>query len=172
MSKLRDILKTETSAALAKHEYVNRDGLSAFWTAIKDKFAPATHNHTAADINSGTLPITRGGTGKTTVLSASKALGRGFGTCLTPAATAAKVVALTDFTRLIGAMAAVRFTYANTADNPTLNVNNTGASAIYNCYTNAAIVSGNITAGMTGLFVFNGNQWVLMNPAATQSSKV
>ena len=33
--------------------------------------APSTHNHSASDITSGTLPITRGGTGAT---SASQAL--------------------------------------------------------------------------------------------------
>jgi hypothetical protein len=38
-------------------------------------YAPATHNHAAGDITSGTLPIARGGTGATTAAAALTALG-------------------------------------------------------------------------------------------------
>lgn len=92
------------------------------------------------------------------------------GTCDTAAATVAKVSTISGFTRSTGSIVAIKFTYANTATSPTLNVNSTGASPIYNCHTNVAIVSGNITAGMTALFMFNGTQWILLNPAASNSS--
>lgn len=39
--------------------------------------APASHNHSAANITSGTLPITRGGTGATTAAAARNKLGLG-----------------------------------------------------------------------------------------------
>lgn len=92
------------------------------------------------------------------------------GTCSTAAATVVKVGTLSGFVRSTGSIVTIKFTYANTATRPTLNVNNTGAAPIYNCYTNAAIVSGNITEGMTALLLFNGTQWILLNPAASNSS--
>lgn len=55
-----------------------------------------------------------------------------YGTCSTPAATAAKIVTLPDFDTLIeGVTIRVKFTYSNTAADPTLNVNGTGAIPIY-----------------------------------------
>ena len=54
-----------------------------------------------------------------------------YGTCSTDASTAAKAVTLADFDQLIvGVTVHVFFTNSNTADNPTLNVNSTGAKAI------------------------------------------
>lgn len=90
-----------------------------------------------------------------------------YGICSTAAATIAKTVAIKGFTLQSGAAIAVKFTYSNTATNPTLNVNSTGASPIYSCYTNSAITSGNIAAGMTAFFIYNGTQWVLINPIQT-----
>ena len=55
---------------------------------------------------------------------------RPFGTCTTAAATAAKVVTCADFKLATGATILVQFQYANTAANPTLNVNGTGAIPI------------------------------------------
>ena len=57
-----------------------------------------------------------------------------FGSCSTAAATAAKTVTLDDsmsFTLAKGASVFVKFTNANTATNPTLNVNGTGDKTIY-----------------------------------------
>lgn len=50
-------------------------GLNVFWAIIKNLFADATHYHSASDINSGTLPISRGGTGAATAADALAALG-------------------------------------------------------------------------------------------------
>ena len=139
------------------------------WSAVKSAlsalFAAKTHQHAAADITSGTLGISRGGTGQTSALSAAKALGRGYGTCSTAAGTAAKTAALSGFSLSTGAVVGIRFTYANTASNPTLNVNSTGAKSIYSYKTNSPIVPGDITTNMTAFFVYNGTQWVLLNPA-------
>ena len=62
-----------------------------------------------------------------------------YGTCSTAAETAAKAVNCTGFVLATGARIAVRFTVTNTAANPTLNVNATGAKAIR--YRNAAIAA-------------------------------
>ena len=61
-----------------------------------------------------------------------------YGTCDTAAATAAKVVTMADFdTLLTGVTIHVKFTNSNSVANPTLNVNNTGAKAIYRYGTTA-----------------------------------
>lgn len=55
-----------------------------------------------------------------------------YGTCATAAATVAKAVTASYFPALhVGMHVFVRFTYANTASSPTLNVNSTGAKTIY-----------------------------------------
>lgn len=82
-----------------------------------------------------------------------------FGTCSTAAATAAKVVSLTNFKLATGARVTVYFTYGSTATNATLNVNSTGAKSIY--YRGAAVTSGYIIAKSVHTFVYNGSQWVL-----------
>ena len=54
-----------------------------------------------------------------------------YGVCSTAAATAEKVLTLDNFSLEEGAVIIVKFTYSNSASNPTLNVNNTGAKPIY-----------------------------------------
>ncbi len=60
-----------------------------------------------------------------------------YAVCSTSGATAAKAVTITGFKLTAGARVTVRFNYANTATNPTLNVNATGAKPIY--YRNSTI---------------------------------
>ena len=87
-----------------------------------------------------------------------------YGTCTTAANTAAKVVTMSNFDKLItGVTIHVKFTNANSASNPTLNVNNTGAITICRYGTikpgttektswhNGAIIS----------FTYDGTNWVM-----------
>lgn len=83
-----------------------------------------------------------------------------YGTCSTEAATAAKTVSVTGFTLATGAKVTVKFTVTNTASSPTLNVNSTGAKAIY--YRGAAISAGYLAANRTYTFVYNGTQYELI----------
>lgn len=85
-----------------------------------------------------------------------------YGTCATAAATAAKAVTLTGFTLVTGAVVAVKFTYANTASNPTLNVNSTGAKAIAK-YGDTAADANMWNAGAVVEFVYDGSRWVMVN---------
>lgn len=91
-----------------------------------------------------------------------------YGTCSTAAATAAKVVALTGFKLVTGAHIKVKFTVTNTASNPTLNVNSTGAKAIY--YRGSAISAGYLAANRTYEFVYNGTQWELVGDINTNTT--
>lgn len=83
-----------------------------------------------------------------------------YGTCSTAAATAAKVVTCANFDKLITGVALyVKFTYANTASNPTLNVNSTGAKSIIGAL-NYAEGSWDV-ANSSGIvcFVYDGTSW-------------
>lgn len=85
-----------------------------------------------------------------------------YGTCSTAAATAAKTVAVqgNNFSLETGSRVLVKFTVANTASSPTLNVSSTGAKAIY--YRGSAISANYLAANRTYEFVYNGTQWDLV----------
>ena len=91
-----------------------------------------------------------------------------YGTCSTAAATAAKVVALTGFELTIGAKVAVKFTYTNTASNPTLSVNDTTAKPIY--YRGSPIAAGYLAAKRVYEFVYDGTNYELIGDINTNTT--
>ena len=91
-----------------------------------------------------------------------------YGTCSTDAGTAAKTVTLANFVLATGAEVTVRFTVTNTASNPTLNVNGTGAKAIQ--YRNAAISAGYLAANRTYRFVYDGSSYELVGDVDTNTT--
>lgn len=80
-----------------------------------------------------------------------------FGTCSTAAATVAKVVACTGFALKTGAVINVKFSNAITVASATLNVNSTGAKAIY--YRGAALPANIVSGGTVVKLVYNGTQY-------------
>lgn len=85
-----------------------------------------------------------------------------YGTCSTAAGTAAKAVTCANFQLFTGARIAVKFSTASTVAAPTLNVNGTGAKAVW--YNNAVASSSNPVlwgANATLNFVYDGTEWVL-----------
>lgn len=90
-----------------------------------------------------------------------------FGTCSTAAATAAKVVACSGFKLVTGARIIVKFTITNTAANPTLNVNGSGAKAIQ--YRGSAISAGYLAANRTLEFVYDGSAYQLVGDLNTNT---
>ena len=91
-----------------------------------------------------------------------------YGTCSTAAATAAKVVSITGFSLATGARVMVKFTVTNTATNPTLNVNGTGAAKIY--YRGAAISAGTLSANRVYEFVYDGTNYELVGDIDTNTT--
>lgn len=83
-----------------------------------------------------------------------------YAVCSTAAATAAKAVSLSGFTLATGAEITVRFSATNTAANPTLNVNGTGAKPIQ--YRNVAVTAGVLAANRTYRLVYDGSSWELV----------
>lgn len=90
-----------------------------------------------------------------------------YGTCSTAAATAAKVVVIngnSNWALTIGSMITVKFTETNTAANPTLNVNSTGAYPIYynaTEYTSSSSYGGYANRHIT--YQFDGTYWVFIS---------
>lgn len=91
--------------------------------------------------------------------------GIGYATCSTAAATAAKVVTISNNSKWelqTGAIIAVKFTVSNTASSVTLNVNGSGAKQIW--YNNAVYTS--TSTMVTGyanrfvLYMYDGTYWV------------
>ena len=101
-------------------------------------------------------------TANTASTNATNALNRAtyhYGTCTTAAGT------VSGFELYTGAQVTVQFTNANTATNPTLNVNGTGAK---NIRVNNANISAKYywKANNTVTFVYNGTYWVMSDTSA------
>lgn len=151
------------------------------WDGIEGKpesFPPDSHNHAADDITSGTLPVSRGGTGGTSFTSGNFLVGNGtegitsmaprsvtpkiglaYGVCSTAAATVAKTVSISNFTLVTGARVAVTFTYS-VPGNATLNVNSTGAKNIR--WLGSNVFGGIIQAKDTVEMVYDGSYWYIL----------
>lgn len=89
-----------------------------------------------------------------------------YGTCSTAADTAAKVITLTDdsFTLSAGKIIIVKFTYTNSASNPTFNVNGTGAKSVW--YGTAVLTTSSLSyagyASRPAMYVYDGTQYIFM----------
>lgn len=86
-----------------------------------------------------------------------------YGVCSTAANVAAKVVSHSTFVLTNGASISVKFENSNTAENPTLNVNNTGAKAIYRFGTTkpGTTEGTSWTAGSIVTLTYDGTNWVM-----------
>ncbi|MBO7735092.1 MAG: hypothetical protein J6S67_21190 [Methanobrevibacter sp.] len=86
-----------------------------------------------------------------------------YGTCSTAAATTSKTCDCAGFALIIGSEITVKFSVTNTATDPTLNVNSTGAKPIY--YRGSAITPGLLEENRTYTFRYNGTQYELIGEA-------
>lgn len=96
-----------------------------------------------------------------------------YGTCSTAAATAAKVATITGFSLSSGAKVVIKFSNANTASSPTLNINSTGAKSIYR--NRVALTStASWLAGAFVEFVYDGTQFnvVADSSRATRANRL
>ena len=90
-----------------------------------------------------------------------------YGLCSTGAAVEAKTVDCVGFTLATGSRITVKFASGNSAANPTLNVNGTGAKAIF--YHNASVAADAIAAGKVYEFVYDGTQYQLVGDLNTDT---
>lgn len=98
-----------------------------------------------------------------------------WGTSTTAAATAAKVVTVAsaqNFKLVPGAMVTFTAPNTNTANNPTINVNSTGAKPVF--FNNAVVTTSNLNkAGQNGrpaTYVYDGTNWVWVSWSADDNT--
>lgn len=89
-----------------------------------------------------------------------------YGTSDTAAATVDKTTTIAGFTvdhLAAGTVVYVRFTYANSASNPTLNINSTGAVAIkrYGITAPGSSAGTSWNAGAVVCFIYDGTYWIM-----------
>lgn len=84
-----------------------------------------------------------------------------FAICSTAAATTVKTISIDGFRLISGSQVRVKFTYANTASEPTLNVGYTGAKRM--SYKGKLITNTNFTFNVNKIYTFtyDGTNWVL-----------
>lgn len=85
-----------------------------------------------------------------------------FAVCATAADTAAKTATITGFSLATGSQVTIKFTNGNTAANPTLEINNSGAKSIKSAGT-TTLTPDTIAAGETVQLVYDGTNWMLIN---------
>lgn len=108
-----------------------------------------------------TIPIEKGGTGKTNATNARVALGIGIVNCRTSASTVEKVIDLPSYNN--NGILFVYFSQANSVSAPKLKINDTTARTIYNFKTGKTLSANDIGRAMH-LFVYSGGAWYLLNP--------
>ena len=97
------------------------------------------------------------------------------GTCSTAAATAAKTVSLSPsgvFKLFTGVTVSIRFSVANVAAAPTLNVDGTGAKPLFNAETSTYIKSHEMVNNMVCDLVYNGASWLILNPVSAKIQRL
>lgn len=137
--------------------HITEDNVQDALSDIYDKFY---NIDTTPTLNSDEL-VTSGGV----ALAIKNAQSVKVGSSSTAAATAAKVVTTLagDFELRNGADLIVTFSYDNTAENITLNVDSTGAKSVY--YKGAAIEASVIKTNIPYEFVYDGTNFVLVGSA-------
>ena len=91
-----------------------------------------------------------------------------YAVCSTAAGTQAKTCGCAGFALVTGAEITVKFSATNTQNAPTLNVNGTGAKAIY--YRGAAIPAAYLATNRTYTFRYNGSQYELVGDIDTSTT--
>lgn len=93
-----------------------------------------------------------------------------YGVCSTARGTAGKVVSLTGYTLVTGAIVVIKFTNGNRAEGPTLNISSTGAKAI--TYKGSAVSPEQIEVGGIYAFVYDGTNYDLIGNLFDDTSNI
>ena len=146
-----------SSTAWARGDHVHpHDSTKADVSAIPAKTSDLTND---SDFQTGTQV--------SNAIDAEAGLMIPYGYCTTAAATVAKTVTVSPTVTSLetGLTVAVKFQYANTGSNPTLNVNSLGAAAIKRYGTTAAGTSAaaNWNANSVVLLTYDGTYWMLVD---------
>jgi|GEM_PF-4184188 len=91
-----------------------------------------------------------------------------YATCTTSASIIEKTVILNGFKLMTGSRVSIKFTTTNTASNPTLNINNTGAKPII--YKGNTITAGYLSSNCTYEFIYNDGNYELVGDVNTDTT--
>lgn len=135
-----------TASVGTEVNYARGDHIHPLQTTVSGNAGTATKLQTARTINGMTFD------GTSNIIQ--------YGSCTNSASTAAKTVTLSGFVLATGARILVNFSNQNTATNATLNVNSTGAKAIY--YKGSPVLPYQINKGVYE-FVYTGTYFELVS---------
>jgi phage minor structural protein len=134
----------------------------------------------SADIDAGTCyiggdSVQIGGAALTdeinSINSDVAASGTKYGYCYTAAATAAKTATISDFKLQKGATVAIKFSYANSADKPTLNVSDTGNKQIAYAGYSYLLEKHWWKAGDLITLTYDGTYWQVADSASRKNAR-
>lgn len=146
-------------------------------SGVQKLISPATSASDLSNGNAGTVSLASDSvninnrTLAVTPAAVQSIIARGhYGTCSSDSGTVKKVATLSNFILNNGARVAIKFTNANTANAPTLNINGTGDKNIY--HNNQPLTGNNtkIVAGMVAILQYDGINWNLLNANADVSA--
>lgn len=144
---------------------------------VQKLISPATSASDLSNGNAGTVSLAsdsvdiKNRTLAVTPAAVQSIIARGhYGTCSSDSGTIKKVATLPNFILNNGARVAIKFTNANTANAPTLNINDTGDKNIY--HNNQPLTGNNtkLVAGMVAILQYDGINWNLLNANADVSA--
>lgn len=144
---------------------------------VQNLISPATSASDLSNGNAGTVSLASDSvninnrTLAVTPAAVQSIIARGhYGTCSSDSVTVNKVATLPNFILNNGARVAIKFTNANTADAPTLNISGTGDKNIY--HNNQPLTGNNtkLVAGMVAILQYDGINWNLLNANADVSA--
>ena len=138
-------------------------GTANFWYDGNNKFVEIEN---ATDLKLSGVKVSKEGHKH----SASDITSVWYGTCSTASATVAKTVSITDFSLTTNVCVTIKFTNSNTATNATLNINSTGAKAIY--YHGTNVPNNIIVANSTINLVYNGTQYEIVGDFSASGSSM
>ncbi|MBP3420219.1 MAG: hypothetical protein J6K74_06505 [Marinifilaceae bacterium] len=143
--------------------------------SITATVADSSHNHNASNITAGTIAAARLPAATTSAQGAMSAADKtkldatnvAYATCSTAAATVAKVITTSgndNWVLKTGGIIVVKFSATNTAQNPTFNVDGTGAKRVW--YDTALLGTSSLgyagTANRPMIYMYDGTQYVFL----------
>lgn len=158
-SRVSTVEQTAESITLRVEELTEeQQGMKAQIEVMPDQITASVTKYVDGEIKTVNSAISEVVQTAESIKSTVSSLQAAYGTCTTAGATAAKTASAPNFTLFKGATISVKFSYKNTAENPTLNVNGTGAKAIH--VNGSAMTSDYYWDAQDVLsFVYDGSVW-------------
>lgn len=131
------------------------------YAALYGQIPKTTANRATYNLSTGKITVPGGIAANITGDVTGISNGGIYLTSNTAADTAAKTASYTGFILLTGSSIYINFSETNTQNNPTLNVNSTGAKAIY--YKGVRVIYQGLASGIIYHMIYDGTYWQIVN---------